>query len=269
MTEKSATTKPTDAAASRPHSTRNYGWKPDLPDHRDLSYATPQAQSSLPPHVDLRATCSAVEDQGHLGSCTANALVGALEFLERKDGVPLTDLSRLFVYYNERALNGTVAQDSGSELRIGIKTLAHQGVCAEALWPYDISLFTKRPKPEAYTQAKHHCITAYMRLRTLGDMQACLADGYPFVFGFSVYESFESDEVAKTGVVELPEPHEKLLGGHAVLAVGYDNASQRMIVRNSWGTKWGQQGYFTMPYAYVTDRDLSDDLWTIRRGAGL
>ncbi|PPV05090.1 cysteine protease [Xanthomonas bromi] len=269
MSKKETKSKPTKAAASSATSLRLYGWKPDLPDHRDHSYAMPRPRAALPRHIDLRATCSAVEDQGQLGSCTANALVGALEFLERKDGLKATDLSRLFVYYNERELDGTVTQDAGSQLRTGIKTLAHQGVCAEALWPYDITQFAKRPPPKAYTQAEHHRITDYMRLNTLGDMQSCLADGYPFVFGFSVYESFESKEVAKTGVVNRPGSHEQMLGGHAVLAVGYDDASQRLIVRNSWGTAWGQKGYFTIPYSYVTDRNLADDLWTIRRGAGL
>ncbi|MCE4370910.1 C1 family peptidase [Xanthomonas hortorum] len=269
MTKKDAKSKPTKLAASPAKSLRHYGWKPDLPDHRDHSYAVPRPQATLPRHVDLRATCSAVEDQGQLGSCTANALVGALEFLERKDGLKPTDLSRLFVYYNERALDGTIKQDAGSQLRTGIKALAHQGVCAEALWPYDITQFAKRPPPKAYTQAERHRITDYMRLNTLGDMQSCLADGYPFVFGFSVYESFESEEVAKTGIVDRPGSHEKMLGGHAVLAVGYDDASQRLIVRNSWGTAWGQKGYFTLPYAYVTDRNLADDLWAIRRGTAL
>lgn len=97
-------------------------------------------------------------------------------------------------------------------------------------------------------------------------MRACLADGYPFVFGFSVYESFESDEVAKSGVPSMPSPDERQVGGHAVLAVGYDNTQRRFTIRNSWGPKWGIKGYFTMPYEYVGSRDLSDDFWTIRRG---
>ena len=100
-------------------------------------------------------------------------------------------------------------------------------------------------------------------------MRACLADGFPFVFGFSVYDSFESQKVAKTGVVDMPKAGEQMLGGHAVLAVGYDNTAKRFIVRNSWGTEWGKKGYFTMPYDYLADRNLSDDLWTIRRGENM
>jgi C1A family cysteine protease len=95
-------------------------------------------------------------------------------------------------------------------------------------------------------------------------MRGCLAAGYPFVFGFTVYSSFEGQEVAKTGVVSMPTPDEQVVGGHAVLAVGYDDASQAFIVRNSWGAGWGQEGYFTMPYAYLTTRALSSDFWTIR-----
>jgi len=130
---------------------------------------------------------------------------------------------------------------------------------------YVISIFRVMPSPACYTLGADHQLTAYARLQTLDEMRTCLADGYPFVFGFTVYESFESDQVAKTGVVPMPKAYEKVLGGHAVLAVGYDNAKKRVVVRNSWGTDWGMKGYFTMPYDYVADRGLADDLWTIRR----
>ena len=102
------------------------------------------------------------------------------------------------------------------------------------------------------------------KIRTLTEMKTCLAEGFPFVFGFAVYESFEAPEVAKTGVVVMPGKNEDLLGGHAVLAVGYDDTTQRILVKNSWGTKWGMRGYFTMPYAYVSNRELADDFWVIR-----
>ena len=242
-----------------------YGWHPDLPDQRDRLYAAIAAPPrKLPGAVDLRPGCSTVENQGQLGSCTANALAGDLEFLEKKAGQPATDLSRLFIYYNERGIEGTVAQDSGAQLRDGIKTLAKQGVCPEQEWPYVISKFAVKPPAACYRDGLKHQITSYHRIVTLQEMRRCLAEGYPFVFGFTVYESFESPAVAKTGMVNLPKPKEKTLGGHAVMAVGYNDAAQRFIIRNSWGADWGQQGYFTMPYGYLDNRNLSDDFWTIR-----
>lgn len=244
-----------------------YGWQPDLPDHRDHSFAlAARRPAALPQRVDLRPQCSPVENQGALGSCTANALVGALEFLEKKDKVAaFADLSRLFVYYNERVVEHTVGQDSGAMLRDGIKTLAKLGVCAEAHWPYKIAKFKAKPASACYTDAAKHQIKSYQRLEASEDMRACLASGYPFVFGFTVYESFESAAMAKSGALDMPRRSERVLGGHAVCAVGYDDVRKRFLVRNSWGTGWGMAGYFSMPYEYLADRNLSDDFWTIRR----
>ena len=136
-------------------------------------------------------------------------------------------------------------------------------------WPYDITKFAQKPSAQALSDALHHKAVSYQRLvNTLTQMKGCLASGYPFVFGFSVYASFESPTVAQTGVVPMPQPNEQLLGGHAVLAVGYDDAQQRFTVRNSWGPNWGTAGYFTIPYAYLTDGNLADDFWTVRTIAG-
>ena len=242
-----------------------YGWLPDLPDQRDKLYAAIAAPPpKLPSAVDLRPGCSPVENQGQLGSCTANALAGGLEFLEKKAGQLATDLSRLFIYYNERKIEGMVAQDSGAQLRDGIKALAKQGVCSEMMWPYLIARFSVRPPAVCYRDALKHQITSYHRIMTLQEMKMCLAEGYPFVFGFTVYESFESPAVEKTGALDLPKPEEKSVGGHAVMAVGYDDSTERFLIRNSWGADWGLQGYFTMPYVYLENRNLSDDFWTIR-----
>jgi C1A family cysteine protease len=244
-----------------------YGWVPDVPDQRDLLYgAVRPAPLALPPHIDLRPTCSPVENQGNLGSCTGNALAGAIEFLERKDGVPFVDASRLFIYYNERAMEGTVKSDAGAMIRDGIKALKNQGVCSEKSWPYVTTKFAVKPGAACYKEALKRQITSYHRILTLDEMRACLAEGFPFVFGFTVYESFESQEVARTGIVQMPQPNERSIGGHAVLAVGYDDVQRRFIVRNSWGTGWGQKGYFTIQYEYLVSRNLADDLWTIRRG---
>ena len=247
-----------------------YGWLPDLPDHRDLLYsAIAPKVVRLPPKVDLQAKCSPVEDQGQLGSCTANSLVGAMEFLEKKDRAPFVDLSRLFIYYNERAIEGTADQDSGAFIRDGIKSLAKQGVCPEKQWPYvvDKVTFKKKPSAPCYAAAKKHQITSYHRISNPDEMRTCLADGFPFVFGFTVYDSFESQAVAKSGVLNMPAPNEKVVGGHAVMCVGYDETEQRFLIRNSWGADWGKKGYFTMPYDYLSGGKLSDDFWTIRAAA--
>jgi C1A family cysteine protease len=219
--------------------------------------------------VDLRAGCSAVEDQGELGSCTANALAGALEFLERRDGVTFEDRSRLFIYYNERVVMHTTGVDSGAMLRDGIKTLVKQGACAEALWPYDARKFSKRPAVPCYRDGLDHRITSYRRITGLARMKTCLAEGFPFVFGFTVYRSFESAGVARTGVVPMPGRREAALGGHAVMAVGYDERAGRFTVRNSWGARWGSGGYCTMPYEYLGNPDMAGDFWTVRAGGGM
>jgi C1A family cysteine protease len=244
---------------------QRYGWTPDLPDARDYLFsASESVLRALPSRVDLRDDCPPVYDQGQLGSCTANAIGAAFEYMQRKQA--LTDFmpSRLFVYYNERQVEGTVGQDSGAMIRDGIKSVNQLGVCPEDIWAYDITRFAEQPPAEAYTQAEDHQATVYQRiLPILAQMQGCLAGGTPFVFGFSVYESFESEQVAATGVVPMPSRSERLLGGHAVLAVGYDDQTQRFIVRNSWGTGWGMDGYFTMPYSYLTNRSLASDFWAI------
>ncbi len=248
---------------------KGYGWMPDLPDHRDMMYgAVRKVPAKLPSSVDLRPQCPPVADQGQLGSCTGNALAGALEFLEIKDNDPYVELSRLFIYYDERAFEHTVQSDSGAQIRDGIKTLAKKGVCSEKCWPYDISEFTVKPPAPCFKEAAKHKILVYARIQSVDEMKACLADGYPFVFGFSVYESFESQEVAQTGIVQMPQPDEKQMGGHAVVGVGYDDSQERFIVRNSWGENWGMKGYFTIPYEYLGNNNLADDFWTVRREQG-
>jgi len=244
-----------------------YGWLPDLPDHRDYMYAAPpMVLAVLPSKVDLRPHCPPVVDQGQLGSCTANAIANAHRFDQMKEAVVKPFLpARLFIYYNERAMEGTINSDAGAMIRDGIKSIAKQGVCSETLWPYNIAKFTSKPTNNAYKEAlKHQAITYQRLVMSLSQMKGCLASGYPFVFGFTVYESFESQAVAKSGKVPLPKHGEKSLGGHAVLSVGYNDSSQQFIVMNSWSTKWGDKGYFYMPYAYLTNTGLASDFWTVR-----
>jgi C1A family cysteine protease len=250
-----------------PRTNKRYGWLPDLPDQRDYMYSAPIATlQALPAQVDMRPQCPSVYDQGQLGSCTANAIGAAVQFDEMKQKLPRVFVpSRLFIYYNERAIEGTVNTDSGAMIRDGVKSVGTQGTCPETLWPYTIAKFSTKPPAKCYTTALKHKAVLYQRLsHNLNQLKGCLASGYPFVFGFTVYESFESQQVAKTGQVPMPMSGEQVLGGHAVLAVGYNDAQQRFLVRNSWGTTWGMKGYFTMPYAYLLNSSLSADFWTIR-----
>lgn len=249
-----------------------YGYIPDLPDFRDLTLAVMRPEGeALPTHVDLSHLCPPVYDQGQLGSCTGNSIAAALQFERNKMGDPnALDMvpSRLFIYYNERVKEHTVHSDAGAQIRDGIKVVAKQGACYETggsgSWPYDISKYAVKPGIECYDVGALDRALTYARVaQTNNDMRACLASGSPIVIGFTVYDSFESDEVAKTGVVPMPAKHESVAGGHAVLIVGYDDPSKRYIVRNSWGANWGQDGYFTIPYEYFENPDLASDLWNI------
>jgi C1A family cysteine protease len=239
----------------------------DNPDARDILYAAPVMSliNGLPPAVDLRPQCPPVYDQGQLGSCTGNGIAAAIEFDQMKQKQPVFAPSRLFIYYNERVMEGTVNSDAGAQIRDGIKSVATLGAAPETDWPYDISKFTKRPPAKAYADAKKDLVSSYSRVaQVLNQMQGCLAEGYPFVLGITVYESFESDAVAKSGVVPMPAQDEKVIGGHCIVAVGYNSNKRVFILRNSWGTGWGMKGYFTMPFEYLLDSRLASDLWTIR-----
>ncbi len=201
---------------------RGTGWVPDRPDYRDKLYTAIAAPpKKLPKKVDLRRGCSRVEDQGQLGSCTANALVGNLEFLQKKAGHRVSNLSRLLVSPTNARWKGR-SMTTRRMIRDGVKTLVKLGVCSERKWPYKIAKFTNKPPDACYKEASDHQVTSYHRIISLHQMRQCLAEGYPFVFGFSVYEAFESDAVAGWQL-NRPEPSERQLGGHAVMAVGYDD----------------------------------------------
>jgi C1A family cysteine protease len=251
--------------ALRTRRVQGFGWVPDLPDARDFLFsAADEVLAQLPAKVDLRPQLPPVYDQGRLGSCTANAIGAAFEYDQRQEGLKDFMPSRLFIYYNERAIEGTVGTDSGAQIRDGMKSIAKLGVCDEKTWPYDIATFTEKPSSKAYREGLKHQALVYRRvLGNLRQMQGCLASDFPFVVGISVYESFMSEEVARTGEAPLPQRNEQLEGGHAVLAVGYDDSVQRFILRNSWGTGWGMEGYFTLPYAYLTDPQLARDFWAV------
>src|SRR5205807_6392190 len=175
---------------------QGYGWNPDIPDGRDLMFAAPpEVVTQLPPKVDLRGQCPSVYDQGQLGSCTANAIGGALEFDQMKEKEKAFTPSRLFIYYNERAIEGTVDSDSGAQIRDGVKSVNKQGAPPETDWPYDITKFKDQPPQQAYADAQQHEAILYQRLTpTLGQLKGRLAEGYPSVCGIVVYASFESQD---------------------------------------------------------------------------
>ena len=239
--------------------TVRYGWKPDLPDQRDFAYRVSRARRPLPKLVDFRGLFPKVQDQLDLGSCTAHAIAGAMGALRK--GV---HYSRLFIYYQERVIERTVGEDAGAQLRSGVKACAKLGAPYERYCDYITKRFMRKPSKMAYHMALGHTITKYQRVNSLLQLRSALADTVPVVFGFSVYDSFESEKTALTGKVAMPGKSEPLIGGHAVCAVGYDDRERVVICRNSWGAEWGDRGYFYLPYRYVEDRNLSDDYWAIR-----
>ena len=215
--------------------------------------------------VDLRSRCPPVYDQGNLGSCTANALCGAYSYEMMKQGETDMEMSRLFLYYEERSLEGTVSSDSGAQIKDGVSVLQTSGVCRESIWPYNVALFAHKPSVYSFMDAKrHHAIKTQRVAQDLYDIKQSLLDGIVITFGFTVYASFESADVAKTGMVPMPDTYDEVLGGHAVVAVGYDDSKQVVIVRNSWGKGWGDKGYFYLPYEYITNSDLASDFWSLQ-----
>jgi C1A family cysteine protease len=244
---------------------RNYGWCPDVPDFRDFRLSATTDEASLPSSVDFSQLMPSVWDQGSLGSCTGHAIAAAVQ-LEQRQWHPKWDFtpSRLFIYYNERSVEGTISEDAGAMIRTGIKTVVNQGVCREDLWPYNIDVFAKKPTVAAYKNALLHKAILYQRVpQTQAAIKHVLAGKTCVVFGFSVYESFESQEVARSGIAQMPKTREKLLGGHAVCAVGYD--ADYVLVRNSWGEDWGIGGYFKLPWSYILENNLADDFWAISK----
>jgi C1A family cysteine protease len=254
-----------------------YDRKSDKPDPQDVLYTPEPGTAVIGNKCDLRPLCSPVFNQGQVGSCTGNAAAGAFEFLQLKelresalgaaenfDG-RYEPASRLFIYYNERRLNSDTGEDAGATLRDAVKSLLYYGACKESSWPYVESNAFTLPPVAAYHEAYEHRISKYYRFADFDHIKHSLSAGYPVIFGIMIFESFESEEVARTGVVPMPGPNERELGGHAVMMVGYDDDFQHVIVRNSWGTNWGDKGYFYLPYAYITNPNLAEDFWTLRK----
>jgi C1A family cysteine protease len=268
------------------------GWLRDLPDFRDytetndtiapqleaIGIADPKAVS-LPAAVDLRAWCSPIENQGALGSCTANAVVGLVEYFERRAHARYIDASRLFLYKATRDLLHWTG-DTGAYLRSTMGGLALFGVPPEEYWPYQIASFDIEPSAFCYSFAQSYQAISYYRLdppaippaTLLTRIKTNLAAGLPSVFGFTVYSSIV--QASTTGRIPYPGPGEKVLGGHAMLVIGYDDnlkitntntgtsTKGALLVRNSWGAAWGDHGYGALPYNYVSNQ-LAVDFWSM------
>jgi C1A family cysteine protease len=242
-------------------------------------YAVSKIQKGIP-SVDLRHLCPPVYDQGQTNSCTANAIAAAYQIdeIKEKESSPFTP-SRLFIYYNERVIEGDPTKDEGAFIQHGIQSINTVGVCPEVLvpgttkdecWPFVENQVLTKPHPGCFTFAETHKSISYHRVaQTIGQLKQTLINGFPVVFGFQVYPEFESDACAETGLLKMPGPGEKCVGCHAVLMVGYDDNKKvgqhtgAFTVRNSWGEDWGDKGYFYMAYEYVTDPNLANDFWVV------
>ena len=267
---------------SKPYRIARLGWLPDPLDHRDVLHDSPRVKAAqattakraakgvvaakptakLPASVDLSRYCSPIEDQGMIGSCTAQSVVGLLEYLWRLIYGRGIDASRLFVYKATRNLLGWTG-DTGAFVRSTIKAVRLFGTCPEDYWPYHEGQFDTEPPAFCYSFARNYRTILYYRLQERVEaLRTSLAQGLPFAFGFTCFESLFNPEVSETGMIPFPEPGESVIGGHAIMAVGYEHAKKHFIIRNSWGRDWGRGGYGYLPYAYF-ERGLADDCWCV------
>lgn len=232
-----------------------YRVSPDKVDWRDRYYNF--ARTKLNEVIDMRSMASAVEQQSDLGSCTAQAIVGAYELLTKRDYPDqYTELSRLFVYYNARKLEGVINEDEGAYIRDAIKAVSHYGICEEQLWPYSVENFAVQPTTECYNNGKKRTLKKYYRISGLDDILDALNAQYPIVAGIIVYGSFNQISPSNA-ILPMPSDTERELGAHAVLLVGYDLSRKLLLARNSFGPLWGEHGYFWIPFDYVS-QDLTD-----------
>jgi len=241
-----------------------YGWKPSLPSIYDAKFKVPERGLVLPRHVDLHEQCPPIWAQASLGSCVGHGISRCWAQSRKKQGFPYVMPSRLFVYYGCRVLEGSVNEDAGASVRDGIQSIRKWGVPPEELWPYDTSKFKQKPTDASFVEAEKYQAIKYEKLnQDLYSLKACLALGFVFTFGFSVYENFESNTVAKTGLMPMPAGNN--IGGHCVTAVGY-NSHNYICCANSWSASWGDPdmpGHFWMPPEMITNRSLAADFWVV------
>lgn len=240
---------------------RSWGWKRDLPDVRDKLSTAGMIRRALPlpRKFNLISSFPDPYDQLELGSCTAQAVCSICDF---KYARPF-DPSRLFLYYATRKIEGTINFDSGASIRNTIKALNKYGTCSESVWPYNPEHFRTNPGAVSAAEAKQHQALQYAKvLVTVSSLKDSIVRQSPVVFGFSVYQNFY-DLNSSDYTLKHPKSDDSLLGGHAVVAVGYDDDSKCFIIRNSWGKSWADGGYFLMPYTFITNPDLCSDFWTV------
>jgi C1A family cysteine protease len=242
---------------------RTSGWLPDVPDFRDLKFADHYrvAAEALPDRASIRANMSPVRDQGQLGSCTGFSTCAAVEYL-----IPGAIISPLFVYYEERAAEGTINTDAGANIRTGIKVLNKLGATTEAKWPYSDgpTKFKRKPTKTAIKDAAKRKLTTYLRCNSRVEVMSALASSKPVVIGFSCYSSLDTAEVDKTGIVPMPKKTDRQIGGHAICLTGYDAKTKLFEFKNSWGSSWGNAGYGYLPFGYLDDGNLADDFWCLQ-----
>lgn len=239
-----------------------YGCRRDARDALDFLKAA--RRGPVPSHVDLRHLAPPVMDQGPIGSCVAHAVTSAARYhIIRRNTTYDFEMSRLQLYHDTRAMEGTVKSDGGCEIRNAIKTLAKRGVGHEELWPYDTERFADAPPQEVYDDAPQYKALRYERVTVATDaVKQVLAYGTPVIIGITLYDSFESDEVARGGVVPVPNlDKERSVGGHCMIAYGYEH--KHFIVRNSWATDWGDKGDCYIPEAIVGSTRFGADYWDL------
>jgi C1A family cysteine protease len=245
--------------------TRIYNLRKDTFHPKDYIFRSPRPilEVMLPAIVDRRASFTEILDQGDLGSCVANAVGAELrcQMLPKKQYL----LSRLKLYFDARKREGNLGSDTGCMIRTALRVCQESGYAKEKFWPYIIAKFTKNPAIKAGLDAEKNKINSYQRIECndLYSIKCAIFEGHNIVAGISVFESFDSLTTAQTGVICMPKSTEKELGGHAVLIVGYNDNTQEFIVLNSWSERWGQNGFFTIPYQYI--QSFNSDLWILTR----
>lgn len=244
-----------------------YGWIPDRPDFRDQTFSVQGLLTlNVPRILDLSVKLPPVWNQSYTNSCTSHAIAAAILYSQVRQGIPITNPSRMFIYFNERLLEGRTGIDGGASLRNGMKVINSQGYASEDVWPFNIKKINTTPSAVAYLSGRRHKVLSYQAvIHTENFVKKTLAAGFPIVLGVSVFESFESLAVMQTGIIPMPDKSEGFIGGHAILIVGYDDTKKLFKFRNSWGTTWGDKGYGYLPYEYILNPGLASDFWAVNQ----